>query len=353
MRSLQCLFLLSWCAAATVARGQSAAPTAMAVTSGPVSRWFELQPSTLGLRYRFQDNGTAVPDVSQLQHRQQFQGRLKLDRAGRFSISAGLLSGSSFVSSWNNTGLGTGDAATNIRLEQLFGSARPWQGVEAQYGGLFMVRGEATEITTYDNDAFIVGERLTLKRPARFWFDELTVTYGYLGDLTRPNLNKRFHRLTESNYHQFLAVKRIGSRASVSGEYTFYNGAELLRQAVRLEVPRNGVVHSIRFEQYERVDVKPDYGFALSGERSLSRRVSIVAGVDRIDPNYGPLNGDRYTTGSRFFASPSLKLTPEWTLSAFITRAFEDKPVRSNRIRCDLVISYDLTRGMARTGLLR
>jgi hypothetical protein len=36
-----------------------------------------------------------------------------------------------------------------------------------------------------------------------------------------------------------------------------------------------------------------------------------------------------------------------------VTRTLTDRAVQSNRIRFDLIVSYDLTRGLTRSGLLR
>jgi len=43
--------------------------------------------------------------------------------------------------------------------------------VEIQYGGLYFDRGQSTEVTSYDYDGYLVGERITLNRPRNFYFD--------------------------------------------------------------------------------------------------------------------------------------------------------------------------------------
>ena len=85
--------------------------------------------------------------------------------------------------SWNNTAIGTPNGyASNLFVKQLFGSAIPAKGIEIQAGGLGIVKGENSEITSYDNDGYIEGERVSIKRPRTFHVDELSVSVGYLGD---------------------------------------------------------------------------------------------------------------------------------------------------------------------------
>ncbi|HWQ31690.1 MAG TPA: hypothetical protein VNQ79_02310, partial [Blastocatellia bacterium] len=215
------------------------------------------------------------------------KGRFKFDRAGRYSINFGVFSGNSFTGGWNNTIVGTVSPLTNLSLKQLYFSARPVKGVELQYGGLSVQRGESTEITSYDNDAYLVGERLILKRPKGLFFDEISITYAYPGDLSTPKLNKRYHRLKESNYHQFLVGKQLPRRAAVSVDYTFVAGAETMREAVKLNTPELRVIDSVRFENYQRTDMNPAYGFSLAGEKMLRERLPLGGGFAATDRNYG------------------------------------------------------------------
>jgi hypothetical protein len=74
-----------------------------------------------------------------------------------------------------------------------------------------VVRGESTEITGYDNDAYLTGQRVSVKRPKDLFFDEVSVTFAYLGDLTTPSITNRYHRLDEVNYRHLLASKKATS----------------------------------------------------------------------------------------------------------------------------------------------
>jgi hypothetical protein len=316
-----------------------------------ISRWLELETATVTTRYRYIESSRGEVLANQDQYQDILRGRFKFDSRGRYSIFAGISTGTSFIGGWDSAGWGTGDAVTNHYLKQLGFSAAPLHGVELQYGGLYVLRGEATEITTYDNDAYIVGQRLRLKRPKELFFDEISVTYGYLGDVALPNLNKRFHRLKQSNYHQWLVTKSIGSRAAVSAGYSFQDGIETLRQAVRLRTPELRLLDLVRFEDYERTDVHPDYGFAVTGEKSLHRRLTVGGGYADIDRNYGGLNGDRWMSGRRLYATAAFVLCPEFTVSAFLTHAVKTGFPISNATRIEVLFSYNLLESLRRTSL--
>lgn len=335
---------------ATAAENKPAAAT-QAESECKLCRWFELQTATLSVRYRFVENSAGVTTNNQLQHNEAFKGRFKFDAKGNYSIYAGVFSGNNFTGSWNNTGWGTGDGFTNLYLKQLYFSAKPVKGLELQFGGLYVARGEGTEITTYDNDAYLMGERLILKRPKELFFDEISVTYAYLGDLNTPNINKRFHRLQQSNYHQFLVSKNLGKRATVSGDYSFQAGTETLRQAIKVKTKELRVIDSFRFENYQRMDVKRDYGFSVYGEKALHRRFTLGGGYAQIDPNYGGLNSDRFNKGKRLYLQSTLTLSPEFSISTFLQHGVANDFAISNRTRVDVIFSYNLLKTLQRTGI--
>ncbi|MGI9065944.1 MAG: caspase family protein [Pyrinomonadaceae bacterium] len=310
-----------------------------------LSRWLDLQTATLGVRYRFLENSQGLTVANQLQHLVQFKGRFKFDQNGNYSVNAGIFTGNNFVAGFNDTGIGTGRGITNLYLKQLYFSSKPVRGVEVQFGGLYFNRGESTEITTYDNDGYLMGERVVLQRPKNLFFDEISATYAFLDDLSTPNINKRWHGLGRSNYHQFLVRKKIGERGVGSADYTFHSGTETLRQAVRVSTPEFKVIDLFRLELYQRVGINPDAGLAAYVEKVLmKKRLTLGGGYAQIDHDYGGLNADRFNRGKRFFFNGSYSLSPEFTVSTFYTRAFgNDFPI-SNRTRFELLFSYNLLR---------
>src|ERR1700752_834276 len=318
----------------------------------PIARWIDLQTATLGVRYRFVANSQGTTVTNQLQDHLQLRGRFKFDENGNYSINAGVFTGNRFMLGFDDTGIGTGDLVTNLYLKQLYFSAKPITGVELQFGGLYFNRGESTEITTYDNDGYLTGERIVIQRPQDFFFDEISATYGFLGDLNTPNINKRWHRLKESNYHQFLISKRFEGRAVVSADYTFQSGVDTIRQAFRVNTPEFKPIDFFRLEFYERLQHNPKAGLAAYAEKGFfERRLAVGGGYANIDRDYGPLNGDRFTLGQRFFVNASYKLSPEFTISTFYTHAFNNSFNINNNTRFEIFFTYNLLRTLQKAGI--
>src|SRR5205085_629189 len=109
----------------------------------------------------------------------------------------------------------------DFNLRQLYFDARPVDGIQIQVGGLGIERGENTEITTYDNDGYIVGERLHIARPKRLYFDDIVATRAFIGDTNQPNVFRRLHRLDEANYYQLLVRKTVNKAFGFSADYTY------------------------------------------------------------------------------------------------------------------------------------
>jgi hypothetical protein len=324
-----------------------------------IDRWFDAQQLQVDTRYRFVENDTSQTISNVWQYRQSYRFRFKFDPEGNFAVNAGVFTGGTgFGGSWNNTGAGTvvsqGTSFQGTLLfKQLYFEARPMNGLEVQYGGLFINRGEGTEAITYDNDGYIVGERLSLKRPQDLFFDEISATYAYLGDLATPDVFDRLKRLNQSNYHQFLVGKRIGKRARLSADYTFQWGIETLRQSIKVDTKGLRWIDSILFENYERVDVMPDYGFNLVLGKTLAGRLTLSPGFASVDPNLGVLNGDFYARGNRVYLITRLALSPELSITAQATQALHNDFIVANHTRFDLVLSYNLMKTLQKAGVLK
>jgi len=302
----------------------------------------EIQSMTLGLRYRMLENNLGSRFQNWSDHHQGLKLRLRLDDAARYSLTAVAFNGDSFQASWNLRGMRDGQSSNRVFLKQLFVTGKPRDGVELQYGGLPIVRGESSEITSYDNDGYITGQRLTLS-PKRMSLkriaDELTVTAGYLGDLRTPSITRRLHRLDEINYGQVLVKKRLSDRLIVTADFTDDDGERTLRQAVVIR-PSIGF-DVIRVEAYERVSGHRDAGGAVTVEKPFGR-TRLAASFASVDDRYRPVNGDRYGRGRRFSLTSTTALTRDVSLQFFVTRALDDELVMGNRTRVDVHIRYEL-----------
>ena len=162
-----------------------------------MSRWLEVQNATLNLRYRFIETTSGVVTTNQLQHRESLRGRVKFDKAARYSVNFGLFTGTRFTSGWDNTGWGLADAQKNLAFKAIYLSAVPVPGVEAQYGGFYILRGESTELTTYDEDGYVIGQRVSIRRPRDLYLDEISATVGYLAADPREIPISRAHQVPE------------------------------------------------------------------------------------------------------------------------------------------------------------
>jgi hypothetical protein len=314
-------------------------------------RWFDLQTGQVDARYRLIETSADVRTSNMLQHKQTIRAAFKFDPKGRYTLQIGLGSGSSFTGSWEATGVGTGEPTWAFAVRTLSVAAQPITGVDIQVGGLAAtLRGESTEITAYDNDGFLVGERVSVKRPKDLYFDELSATIGYLGDVTTPNVFKRLDALDRHNYTQLLAAKKLGARAAVSGDWTRVAGVETWREAVRVVTNETGVIDGVRLELYQRVDDPDGEGFALTLDRAVTKTLSLSGGYASIDRSNPTLNGDRFLRGNRVFVEGRVNLTPELTVSSFYSRAINNDFAIANKTRFDIVVSYNVLRALQRAG---
>src|SRR6185436_13745023 len=128
-------------------------------------RWFDLQAAQAETRYRFIETSAGVTAANQWQHRQSVKAGFKFDEKGNYTIQSFMGTGNSFTGTWDPTGVGTGDPTWDFRVRRLYAQAIPVKGLELAAGSFDVVRGETTEVTNYDNDAFMQGYRVSLKRP--------------------------------------------------------------------------------------------------------------------------------------------------------------------------------------------
>lgn len=312
-----------------------------------IKRWLELDGLAVSFRYRHIANNVNLnpADVGQFQF--QAKGRFKFDEKGKYSVYAGVSTGNSLTSGWGSTGWGTGRAQTNIYLKQLYFDAKPVKGLEIQIGGIAPTNGENTEVTGYDNDSYIMGERIAVRSPKNLYFDEISFTNAHIGDVAKPSVFRRFKRLDESNYHQFMVRKRLNKNVAFSADYTFEAGRDTFRQAVKFSIPRFRVFDTMRFENYQQVDPGTNYGFGISGEKNVHKRLTLNAGFSRIDT--AMFNGDRYFRGNRVYAGWNLKMTRELSFNGIWIQGVGPLVGASNpRTRLDVILTFNILETLKR-----
>jgi hypothetical protein len=304
----------------------------------------QVQEAMLLGRYRFTETGAHVRTANQLEDKIAFRARLNADRKGRVSLQIGVLSGPTLTGSWNNTGAGMGSRTFDLAIRQLYVTAVPIEGIEAQVGSLYPLRGENTEVTAYDNDAYLTGERVMIRRPRWLFVDALSASRAYFGDPGTANAFERLDRLSESNYLQVLAQKTFAHHVATSLDWTNAPGGATWRGGVRLPVIDKKT--SLRVEAYLRSRDERG-GAGVSVDRALGR-VTVTLGYASIDSHFLPVNGDRYRTGERVFAGVNVPMTAGLAASVFYTPAFhEDFPVPVGR-RFETLLTYNVLAAIER-----
>ena len=315
------------------------------------SRWIEFQTLTLYSRYRFIENSAGKTTSNQLQYKEAIRARFNVDRRKRVTLNAGLFSGSSFISTWNNWGIGTGDFdRKNNYLKQLFVAVNPARGIDMQAGGIYVRRGEDDDITTYDDDGYVVGERVTISRPKQVFLDDITFTRGALGPFNEPNLWNRWQDWSHPNYAQALIIKRFTKHLAGSLDYSTQSGARTIRMAVTLRLSKGRPIQTVKYEQYRRVNQRAAAGFALWAERTLGPVGRLQAGYVTVDQFYGGWNADRLQSGRRLFAILNVPIAHGLSAQLFGTEALSSAyPIPLKR-RYEAVVSYDVLAALHRTG---
>jgi hypothetical protein len=315
----------------------------------PLARWVDAQAVTVATRYNYIGNGRKETRQNRLQTQVQVRGRFKIDEAGRYGLHAGLFTGGGFDSGWNPTGIGTGDATAKIYLKQLFVSAEPWQGLKLQYGSLSPARGQSTEITTYDNDAYVTAGRVSVQRPHEIFFDDITVSVGYVGYLDTPFVFDRTGAFSRQNYWQVLASKQVLPGLTLSTDYSAIEEDGMLHQGATWRVDQPWI-DSLTGEYGVRLrGGSHQTAFALSAEKQVAG-VTVEAGYANVDPIFGLLNGDRYGSGNRVFTGGSFPLPLDLDASWFVQKEISPPVTSPNDVRVDVILTWNVLKTLQRAG---
>lgn len=330
---------------------QPSQPAPVRAPEAPLRRWFEFQQFVLSTRYQLVRNSSGVTTSSHQQYREQIRFRFNVDARKRYSLNAGVFTGRNYIASWNDLGPGTGDFdGKSDYMRQIYVSAIPVPGLEGQIGSLFVNRGEHTEFTTYDDDGWVTGGRLSVRRPKSLYFDELSVTRGVVASTSTPNVWKRWDDLDDLNYTQLLAAKRFTPIATASMDYTKHGRTDTVRGAVSLRFKPGSLLSSVRCEQYVRVSEPGAAGFAVTAERPVTRWARLQGGYATIDALYGGLNGDRIQRGRRLFAIANVPIHGPLSASIFATHAFDADYTINNKTRLDAALVWDVLNSLRATG---
>jgi len=344
------VFLTAFAAVSSLAQNGHPVPSPTVQPNKEVHRWLEIDALSIATRYRFINAASGAT----LSNQQQFQfiarGRFKFDLKGKYSVYAGLATGNNVTGGWNNTGLGTGDPVTNMFPKLLYLDAKPVKPIEIQFGGIGINGGENTEITAYDNDTYLTGERIVFRAPKKLYFDEISLSNGYFGDITHPSVFRRFKHLNKSNYHQFLVRKQATKRIGFSADYTFEAGIDTLRQAVKVKVPELRFTDTLLFENYQRIDPNAGYGFGITGEKKINNKLSFTGGFAKI--SHVVFNSDRFPRGDRLYLAAFYKPIPEFTIAPVIIQSVGPLATPlTPRTRFEIIASYNILEAFHHFGI--
>jgi hypothetical protein len=403
----------------------SVATAAASPESKPLlGRWLDLKTFSHTERYR---NAYSVGDYRMFDNAQQrslIEGRIKLDPQGRYAIgfrassgsyfnwAFGSYTGESFLARLSDPAfalkyctpaeyyaLAQGEFADpagsalsqaivsngwHFYMRELYFSATPVKPITVEFGSFGFERGLSTEITTFDEDGYLSGERVRFHDPKHLFFDEVGFTNAYFGDIATPNLFDRGSSLTKFNYRQAFAKKQLNKRLGFSGEYTWQMGIDTLREAAVIATKESRVVDSVRVEAYHRLNtitypgvaqspigpipavaVPRASGLAVTAAKSLGK-MSGDFGYASVDQHYSvysngrlfeagsfPLNGDAYGQGNRIFAHASYKIAPGVTAFGFYTHEVGSARVLTfNQQGWNAGVTFDLKALMNTTKLV-
>jgi len=352
----QTLLCLALVASATPVIAQTSTAPPAPEPAPAIRRWLDGQQVSAGSRFRWFKNSADELRSSSLQWQTQLRGRFLFDNAGRYHVSAFASTGRTLPSSWNNTGAGLGTAQGRFSVKQLFLGLEPVRGLQFEVGGLHLNRGEMVEHLTYDNDAYIVGERVTY-RPASGRVTQLSATGAYFGDYGDSNVFNRLEHIGDWNYGQALVGFRLHKNVTASVDYTYEAGRDIVREGVNVRMPgRMKVLTALKFEAYQRVSEPRDgYGFNISGDLRW-KKLSVTAGVMSVDQYYGtpaflPYNGDRYESGTRQYTIATYQITPAMAFAVFQTEAFATAYPINLQHRFDALVNFNATNLLKRAGV--
>jgi hypothetical protein len=376
-----------------------------------LGRWLELDALSHSERYRdaFPTGGIHIWENAQ--QRSLIAGKFKFDPEGRYTIGFRASSGGYFNWSFasytgeslhtrtNTAAFGaaaftpaalfeigqayfvdpTGQAMIasvnsngwQFYLRELYVSATPVKRITVEFGSFGIEHGYGSEITTFDDDGYIAGERIAVHSPKQLFFDEIKLTNAYFGDFATVNFLDRGARLKSNNYRQVSGKKKLNERVAFSADYTWMVGTDTLREAVVVKTNELKVIDSVRFESYQRLNtvtlaggvwpygvvaplpVKGGSGFAVALNEKFGRLSGDVgyADVDQDYSIYGgryfhaagfTLNGDTISTGKHPFAHAAVRIAPGVSAVGFYTHGLDDHGFDTNVQGWTAGMSFDL-----------
>ncbi len=318
---------------ATAASGSASVVAATTVIKAPsdqplTHRWLELETLSWAGRYRSSTNTNGRHLFQYGQDRYIADGKIRLDSQERYSINFHASSGRYFTWAFaDEVGGDYREAAIASRpyrspalsaaingaiaadpdgaiykrglptrggyfyLRQLYFSATPIKEVTAEFGSLAIDHGQNSEITSFDDDGYISGERVSVRDSKHLYFDRIGATWAFLGSSLVPNFFARGGDLAHSNYQQYLVEKSFSQYVKASVDFTESRGTHTWREAASVKIPTAKVIDTVLVELYQRtnattlggVSYGSASGFAVSASKTMFKRLEFTGGYDSVD----------------------------------------------------------------------
>jgi hypothetical protein len=376
-----------------------------------LGRWLELDTLSHSERYRnaFTTGGTHIWENAQ--ERSLIVGKVKLDKEGRYAIGFRASTGSYFnwafasytgesvlprvsTPAYNATAFTPADTLEigqaiyvdplgfaqvqsiksngwELYLRELYFSATPVKQVTVEFGSFGIEHGYGSEITSFDDDGYIDGERIAVHSPKHLFFDEIKFTNAFFGDFATANFLDRGASLKSFNYRQVSAKKKLNDRVAISTDYTWLSGTDTLREAALVKTKELKVIDSVRFETYQRINtvtlagglwpygvvaplpVKGGSGFAIAVNEKF-RKLSGDMGYADVDEDYSvyagrffhathfAMNGDTIATGKHPFIHAAYQIAPGVNAVGYYTHGLGNQGFDINRQGLTAGMNVDL-----------
>lgn len=299
-------------------------PRSSAEPSDSTRGWLEVERLKLTFRHGVLDE--LNPDRNGLKrYRLLFDGRVKLDEEEKYSVKFGFSTGRGRNGNWNEV-----SGEHYIFLKGLSLEAELADGLELEVGSLSHTRN--TVVKSFDADTYVAGGRLTLQMPDRLYFDDISLTLGNAGESERPGAIERLHRMGDINFKQLVAGKNLGERFSLSAEYSEIDGHATLRQSATIQMTEGGLLDIVSIKLYEPLDIWPETGYSVYGEKNLTNRLALGAG-------YASIVAPSFERHGRAFVLGRYQISDTSSLVAFFT---ESVGTSGNDGQLDVFLSFDL-----------
>ena len=303
--------------------------------SSSKQRIFEIPQADAYARYRYIDNQLGAVTSDDLQYRFTLRPRINIPSTGTY-FGSRVETGSTFSSSWSNSGIGRSPKEWVLNAKTFFIGQRLGHFAEVQVGAMDVEQGAGTEATYTDVDAYTEGYRLRLFNLDQPYAPTRVVLHiGYMGDFNQVNAFSRLYRLGEVNYVQVLAEKNLAKWAVTSLQFDRLRGLNLLRGASKFNLPDSWWINELRIEAVGRMNDNPTAGWALHVTKTKGRvgkfnpglyYSHLPLGVYQVGTQQALINGDVYGLGKRVGFTTKYQVTKAFDVSTLVTRRLDSDP---------------------------